>query len=67
MREKTIEKIMGKMENMTMDDIVAYVNSKGNDEEFIINIYLGGGEKDGGEKNREERNRFGIYKACKGQ
>ena len=68
MREKTIEKVLGKMEEKTMDEVVDYINNKGNDEEFIINIFFGGGgEKNGEGKNREERNRFGIYKACKGQ
>ena len=34
------------MVKATFDDIVKLVNSKGNDEEFIINIMIEGSERD---------------------
>ena len=47
MNDKTVKKILGDLKEKSFEDLVEYVNGKGNDEEFIINIIFKGGDEDG--------------------
>ena len=51
------------MKEATWDDVIKYINSKVNNEEFIINIFF----DEGGEKCGKEQVRYGGCEAGEGE